>query len=190
MRLKNLSALLAAALLAAPAISVAENLIVTDDPAQFSPFGVEIDIYEGDPATGTKGGPQQCLAVKMKVPKGYIIPKQLMDIDPAKRYRLRFSTFSEGEARIEANGSCRDDAKQVVRRDEEHEWEFTLKGEDGKKTVTAPTGGWVPMEVVIGPGEELEWPPEATKAQLIIWICDTAPETVVYVKDLSAEEVR
>jgi hypothetical protein len=189
MRFKNLPALLAAALLAAPAACFAENLIAADDPYQFGPFHVDISSYEGDPATGTKGGPQQCLAVKLLGTKGYIIPKQMIDIDPTKRYRLRFSIFSEGEARIEANGSCRDAGKQVVRLDEEHGWEYKLKSEDGKKTVVAPTGGWVPMEAVIGPGEEFEWPPEAVKAVLIIWICDSAPETVVYVKDLSAEEV-
>ena len=51
---KNYLALLAATLLAAPAISAADNLIEIQDPANFiHKETVEISIYEGDPAKGT-----------------------------------------------------------------------------------------------------------------------------------------
>ena len=183
----NLPALLAAALLAIPAISVAENLVSAEDPLDFKLYSVEMSTYEGDPAAGTKVGPQKCLAVKVTEEGGtpWFWPKQMIDIDPAKRYRLKFSTFSEAEAAISCDGTCQDDSNQGV----QPYWVYGMKAEDGKTKVTAPTGGWVSMEAVIGPGEAVEWPPGAAKTYMAIRI-KAEPGTVVYVKDLSAEEVR
>jgi len=183
----NLPALLAAALLGIPAISVAENLISAEDPIDFRPCDVEISTYEGDPAAGTKVGPQKCLAVKVTedAHDPWLKTKQMIEIDPGKRYSLKFSTFSEGEAVIEGYGTCQDIDNQEV----QPYWVYGMKAEDGKTKVTAPTGGWLSMEAVIGPDEAVEWPPAAAKTYMAIRI-KAEPGTVVYVKDLSAEDVR
>jgi len=187
MKKMNLPALLAAALLAIPAISHAENLLSAEDPLDFKPYAVEISMYDGDPAAGTKVGPAKCLEVKVLETDGtpWFWPKQAFDIDPNKRYRLSFSTFSTDDAVISSDGSCRDDANQAV----EPFWSYGLQAEDGKtKLLQAPTDGWVSMEAIIGPGEKVEWPPNAMKAWIAIRITKAAPGTIVYVKDLKAEE--
>ena len=190
MKKSNLLALVAAALYSIPAISIAENLVSAEDPLDMKLYSVEMSTYEGDPAAGTKAGPQKCFEVKVTGESGgFFMPKQLIDIDPGKRYRLRFSAFSEGEAVIFCVGTCKDDSNQEVQLDGRY-WEYRLKAEEGKTTVQSPTGGWVSMEAVIGPGEALEWPPGAAKTYMAIKITKAEPGTIVYVKDMSAEEVR
>ena len=187
MKKTNLPALLAAALLSIPAISIAENLVSAEDPLDFKAYSVEISTYEGDPAAGTKVGPQKCFAVNVtREEGGFFKTKHVIEIDPAKRYRLKFSTFSEGEAVIGGYGTCQNDENQEI----QPYWEYHMKTEEGKPAVHAPTGGWVSMEALVGPGETLEWPPGATKTYMAIGITKAEPGTVVYVKDLSVEEVR
>ena len=187
MKKTNLPALLVAALLSIPAISIAENLVSAEDPMDFKPNEVDISTYEGDPAAGSKVGPQKCFEVRVaELGHGnFFRTKQAIEIDPAKCYRLKFSTFSEAEAVITGHGTCQDIDNQEV----QPYWVYGMKAEDGKPKVTAPTGGWVSMEAVIGPGEVLEWPPAAAKTYICI-VIKAEPGTVVYVKDLSAEEVR
>ena len=188
MKKTNLPALLAAALLSIPAISIAENLVSAEDPLDFKPNEVDISTYEGDPAAGTKVGPQKCFEVKVaELGHGnFFRTKQAIEVDPAKRYRLKFSTFSEAEAVITGHGTCQDIDNQEI----QPYWAYGMKTEDGKPAVHAPTGGWVLVEALVGPGETLEWPPGATKTYMAIGITKAEPGTVVYVKDLSVEEVR
>jgi hypothetical protein len=183
---KNLPSLLAAALLAIPAISFAENLVSAEDPSDFKLCNVDVSIYEGDPAANTKVGPQKCFEVKLtgENEAGWIRTKQLIEIEPTKRYRLSFSVFSDAEALIGGHGTCTDDGNQEV----QPYWAYQTKTEDGKASLKAPTDGWVSMEAIVGPGEKMEWPPSAIKTFIAVTINKAAPGTVVYVKDLIAEE--
>ena len=186
--------LLATALLAIPAISAADNLIEISNPADFiHKETVEISTYEGDPATGTKTGPQQCFALKAigddEGNRWVAFLKKRLQIDSAVRYRFRCSLFAEGEASISVSGGAADAEHQNLCDPAGHTFGYTLKSEDGQAVVKAPTGGWVAMEAIVGPGGETDWPAGAAETNFAINI-KAEPGTVVYVKDLSVEEVR
>jgi len=185
-------ALLAAALLAAPAISVADNLIEIQDPTTFiHKETVEISTYEGDPAAGTKTGPQQCFALKAigdDESNRWVAMKKQLEIDSAVRYRFRCSLFAEGEDSITVNISIYG-GEGLLCDPNSSPFGYTLKPQEGKALVKGPTDGWVAMEAIVGPGEEMVWPEGAVKINIAINI-RTESGTVVYVKDLSVEEMR
>jgi hypothetical protein len=191
---KNHLALLAGALLAIPGLSVAENLIDIQDPSGFiHKATLEVSIYDGDPAAGTNSGPQQCFAFKaidVDESNRWAAMKKRLEIDPSLRYRFRCSVFTDGEALISVLGSAFNEERETLTDPDGRPFVYTLKPEDGKVPIKAPTDGWVLLEVIVGPGEALDWPAGTMRTNFAINITKAEPETVVYVKDLSVEEMR
>ena len=114
--------------------------------------------------------------------------KKQLEIDSAVRYRFRCSLFAEGEDSITVNISIYG-GEGLLCDPTGSPFGYTLKPQEGKALVKGPTDGWVAMEAIVGPGEEMVWPEGAVKINIAINI-RTESGTVVYVKDLSVEEMR